>query len=465
MLFRTFPPLLLLSCSVFFVVQPAHTTPLPELLASLLQNHDRVQVAASRTEAAGHEVGQSRSGFLPAVDLTTDTGMENIDREFGGSSDDWRYRATLRGTQLLSDFGRTATEVARARAVEERAQAQFNVVKQDMLLEGVTACMNLIRSRERLARAEGSVASIEKQVAIEERLRAQGAGLSSDVLQAQAQLAGARSIAASFEGELLTAANRFQNLFHLFPDKKEISGMALPDHIGEALPPSSENALATGLAHNTFFSFAAKEVALAEKELQVQQKTLWPRLEFFAEAERRQDDDGSPGQRTDLAAGIQLTANLFRGFGDQQKIAAAQSRLQAAKSNLAFVRRQVEEQVKNAWDSYMVAGKRAALLQEQAESLDAFLKLARKERTLGVRSLLDVLNAEVAVLSAQSSAVAARVDQVTMACRLLHAMGTLSVDLFRLQEAAMQMDPATPVSRVRISSLRLTDSTPDREAR
>ena len=50
---------------------------------------------------------------------------------------------------------------------------------------------------------------------------------------------------------------------------------------------------------------------------------------------------------------------------------------------------------------------------------------------MGIRSLLDVLNGEMAVLGAQSSAVSARVDRIIQACRLLHAMGALTVDTFR----------------------------------
>ena len=409
---------------------------LHEYLAALVEQHDRIHVAAYRHDATVSEVGQSRAGLLPSLDLTGDTGYESIYREYGADSDEWRYRATLTATQLLTDFGRTRAGVDRAQAVEERAQTNWEVVKEDVLLEGTTAYLNLIRNRERLEPARATVLGLRKQVSVEERLRDQGAGLSSDVLQAQAQLSGAQSVVEAYTGDLLTATNRFLNVFHVLPDNKEIDGMTLPVYIEMSLPESFAEALKIGESNSYLLALAKQEVVVAEQEVQVQERVLWPRLELFAKGDPRRNDDGTPGDRTAVSAGVKLTANLFRGFGDEEKIAEARSRLRAAKSNLAYIRRQVEEQVRNGWDRYHVAGKQAQLRQDQAASLEAFLRLAKKERIMGVRSLLDVLNGEMAVLGAQSSAISARVDRVIEACRLLHAMGALTVDTFLQKSTA-----------------------------
>jgi len=425
-------------CISMILVTPefSSSTSLHKFLADLVEQHDRIHVSAYRLEAAGKEVGQSRSGLYPALDLTANTGYESIDREYGADTDKWRYRATLTATQLITDFGRTRAGVGRALAVEERALANWQMVKLDVLLEGATAYLNLVRARERLDPARQTVVGLRKQVSVEESLRDQGAGLASDVLQAQAQLAGAQAVAETFEGERLMASNRFLNVFHTLPDSKEVSSMTLPLYIEDSLPESFSEALTTGEANSFLLALAKQEVDVSEQELKVQERSLWPRVQLFAKGDPRRNDDGTPGDRTSVSAGIKLTSNLFRGYGDEKKIAAARSRLRAAKSNLAYVRRQVEEQVHNGWDGYLVAGKRARLLQEQTDDLEEFLRLAKKERIMGIRSLLDVLNGEMAVLGAQSSAVSARVDRIIQACSLLHAMGALTVDTFRPGTAA-----------------------------
>ena len=94
------------------------------------------------------------------------------------------------------------------------------------------------------------------------------------------------------------------------------------------------------------------------------------------------------------------------------------------------VERTIEEQVRVAWQNLITARAKAEWYRNQANISAEFLELARKERKLGNRSLLDVLQAEVGLNAAQSGALAAEIDQMVQAYTLLHAMGRLDLDLF-----------------------------------
>ncbi len=78
----------------------------------------------------------------------------------------------------------------------------------------------------------------------------------------------------------------------------------------------------------------------------------------------------------------------------------------------------------------LTAKSNAEFLRNQANISGEFLVLARKERRLGKRSLLDVLNGETSYISALSSAVSAETDYALAAYKLLHAMGSLDLKLF-----------------------------------
>jgi adhesin transport system outer membrane protein len=67
----------------------------------------------------------------------------------------------------------------------------------------------------------------------------------------------------------------------------------------------------------------------------------------------------------------------------------------------------------------------AKYLRDQAGILAKFLELARKERKMGRRSLLDVLSAEVSLNNSQSGAASAEADVVIQTYSLLQAMGKL----------------------------------------
>ena len=91
----------------------------------------------------------------------------------------------------------------------------------------------------------------------------------------------------------------------------------------------------------------------------------------------------------------------------------------------------IEEQIRNAWENLRTAKLNAERLQNQANIAAEFLELARKERQLGNRSLIDVLAGETALISAQSDAASAETDIILATFRLLSAIGRLTSETFK----------------------------------
>ena len=90
-------------------------------------------------------------------------------------------------------------------------------------------------------------------------------------------------------------------------------------------------------------------------------------------------------------------------------------------------RRQVEEQARNAWQALLTAQANADHLSNQANIAAEFLELARKERKLGQRSLIDVLSGETALIGAQAEADRAQASVSIAGYQLLAAMGRLDL--------------------------------------
>ena len=78
--------------------------------------------------------------------------------------------------------------------------------------------MRIIQSRESVRFARQSVANIKKQTELEDAAVTAGGGLTSDVLQAKTQLAGAQARLIQFEGVLATSRHEFEYVFNSFPD-------------------------------------------------------------------------------------------------------------------------------------------------------------------------------------------------------------------------------------------------------
>jgi outer membrane protein, adhesin transport system len=84
--------------------------------------------------------------------------------------------------------------------------------------------------------------------------------------------------------------------------------------------------------------------------------------------------------------------------------------------------------VRNAWEGLDTAKEKLDYLRTQSDISAEFLELARKERTLGTRSLIDVLAGETSLINASADAAAAETDVAVAVYKLLNAMGQLSVD-------------------------------------
>lgn len=108
------------------------------------------------------------------------------------------------------------------------------------------------------------------------------------------------------------------------------------------------------------------------------------------------------------------------------------------------------EEARNAWVSWETSRERADHLRNQVRIAERFLELARKEREMGRRSLLDILNGEVGLINAQSDATAAGIDEIIAAYRLLRATGQLSPGIFRQPGIIVPASRVLPVASLEV---------------
>lgn len=420
---------------VFFVVLPSSVLAreLVAYLPDLMNDHHLVRAAEAGRDEARFRQDAAVGGWYPSLDLSADGGREWVTRVDESEIEENTNFASLRLSQLVTDFGATSGRVKLADATFERSKVDIEAARQNILLQGIFAYLGVIKAREKLAYAGKSEENISKQTGMEETLVQRGAGLSSDILQTKSQLARARALRVSVEGELAEALNRFRAVFGFTPTDDEIKSFRLPADPAGSLPTSLEAAAARAMENNPSILAAEQNNKVLKYDVSVQSSRYYPRLSLVAEQIRRENDLGVHGVRLEGFVGAELTYNLFRGGGDRNSVKAAEKNLVSAESILANTRMQVEERVRNAWQILLISREKYKYLKNQAAIVGEFLELARKERKLGSRSLLDVLTGEVEAINAQSQAVAAEVETVQAVFQLFFTMGDLNMDLVKAQ--------------------------------
>jgi adhesin transport system outer membrane protein len=411
---------------------PALARPFFQLLEEIVSGHDLVKAAEARRDGAKARLSYARGERMPHLEAVANVGPERID--FPGdarTTNEVRDTQRLAARQLLFDFGRSGAGISRAQSGLERAEAELIAVRQEVLLQGVTACLDVLRHRERLRLARESEKRIIEQTGIEETLVTKGAGLASDVLQAKSQLAGARAQLARVEGQLAVARNRFMTVFGLEPTEDLLADLDLPVAPFDRAPSTQADAAAAALESSVEVQVASFNVDMARQDVAGAKAGYFPRLHLVGEAERQHDDQGIDGTRTEARGMVELTWDVFSGGKQQALTREARSALMDHELRLDDLRKRVEERVAEAWQEMLTTRENARLLRDQAQILEEFLGLAKRERLLGTRSLLDVLNGEVGHLNAQSNAVSAETDRTVALYNLFHAMGKLDLDLMR----------------------------------
>lgn len=412
------------------LVGQAQATKLADLLPDMVATHERIQAAVETQDAAFFSQQEAEAAWYPKLDLSGDVSKEEIDTNKQALRNNVRNTQKLRATQLLYDFGKTDGIIGQLAASHEQTEAMKVMTRQGLLLEGATAYINLIKHSRTLGFALQSVDSFKKQSGIEEVLVEKGAGLSSDVLQAKYKLSGAVGIQVAVEGQLANAKSRFLSVFGFEVSDADVKGFEHPDVPYANIPNSLDDAIAIAMKENPQVVMAQKTVKVADASIEAATGRFYPSFNGYWEYQRKENDGGNRDEvKTEQRVGVEFNYNLLNGGGDEDAIRAATHTKLAGVNTLMDTQRTVEEQVRTAWQNLLTARSRAEWFRSQTTILEGFLDLAKKERKLGNRSLLDVLSAETDYYTAQIQLVGAEYDQMIEAYNLLYAMGRLELDL------------------------------------
>ena len=424
---------------IFFVFKPISSQDLNtnldfDLVRSLelvLKNHKLIEASKIDSKAAEFRVKQSKGAYYPSLDVTANYGHERIIKH--GPTNDTQLvarDATAKITQTITDFGLRESTVKTSELSLQQSLALEKQIKNDLLLRALTAYLRVIQSRESVKYAVQSVANIKKQTELEDAAVSAGGGLTSDVLQAKPQLAGAQARLIQFEGVLDAAKHEFEYLYGFFP--KNLNNLKLTKSITDQLPQSIEETVENTMKNNPSLIAARITEDIGKEAINTARSSLFPTIKGILSHSEKQDFGGIVGFKRESSAKIDFSYPLNLSFSEYAgKDAAVESYL-ATSTRIRDQENMIKQMVRTTWDGLDTAQKNAEFLTNQARISGEFLELARKERKAGNRTLLDVLGGETALINAQADAIAAKIEVLINSYTLLSLMGGLTLDTIDL---------------------------------
>lgn len=407
--------------------------PLADLLPELLKAHNLTAAAEADLSAARERVRVALGGWYPQLNVSGFYGRENQNKPTGTADTDLVTRQMdVSVTQLLWDFDLTSSRVRSAEFTRDQAEAALEAARQNVLLRGIVAYLNVLRAAQIVEFAKRSEGNIKHQTDLENARVERGAGLSTDVLQAKTQLAGAQARRVQAEGAFRVALNAYKAVF--YKEAGEVSGMAKPALPESLLPPTQDEAVATAMKTNPQLRSTRLATEVARENITATKAGgFYPRVEAVGELKYKVDEGGTVGSQNEQLAKLQFSWPFNLGMTAVNSLRASEGDFTAINKRYADARDTIEQQTRDAWQNFNTARENAELLQNQANIAAEFLDLARKERQLGRRSLLDVLAAETTLVNSSSDAASADIDVSIAMFTLLNAMGMLDTDVVRVQ--------------------------------
>lgn len=403
---------------------------LGQALVQAYTQNPAVQAARAQLRSVDETYAQAVSGFRPQVNGIASYMNTNDKGNLGHYRTDQK-QLTLQVRQPVYSGGSTVAQMNSSENKIKAERASLQATEQDVLLQTVTAYMDVLRDREimDLNRYNEKVLGDRLKEA-RERYKL-GDITKTDVSQAESRLAAATAERVGAQGNYRVSRARFEKIVGLAPEGLRKPALVL------SLPQDLDTAVAAAERDNPRMKSAVFMTSAAGADVRAAEGKLLPQVDMIATADKYYDPMYSANnQQSGTSFTLQATVPLYEGGGDYSRIRQAKQTRVQREMNVNDVRRTVRQAVVDAWEQLAAARAEKDARAAQVRAARIALKGVQVETDYGSRTTLDLLDAEREYRDAQVAYASAERDQIVASYGLLDSMGRLTVGDLHLQTAA-----------------------------
>jgi outer membrane protein len=415
-------------------------TGIPAYAADLLriyrmaQGADMVFGSARATWAATQErLPQGRSGLLPSVNLSASTQYNDREISFRDPftpESNAQFNSNAITLSISQPIYRRQNLVAyeQAKTQLEQSDAVLAQAAQDLILRISQAYFDILLAQDNVAFAGAQKAAISEQLAQAKISFEIGTATITDTHEAKARfdLSVSQEIAAK--------------------NDLEVKIRTLEQFIGSATPPLTPLGVALKLvtpepavmdkwaeeARLASLQVRAAEsvLVIANKEVERNRGAHHPTLDAFASYSENRTGSGTFGgsgfDTNTKAIGLQLAIPIYQGGLVNSRVREALATEDRARHDLENARRTAELAARQTYLGVTSGIAQVKALEAALVSTRSSLDSTRLGREVGVRTQVDVLNAQQQLFSARRDLAQARYTYILSSLRLKAAVGRLS---------------------------------------
>lgn len=418
-------------------VMPAWADTLQQAIALAYRTNPSLLAQRASQRALDENIVQARAGLRPTLSITgsgnysrTETPEIAVDLDgdgvpettTGGVSETDTVSVGISLSQNIWSGGRIAHGITAAEAGIMAGRENLRAIEQQVLTNVIAAYMDVLRDMEILQIRQENLGVLQRQLEEANARFEVGEITRTDVAQAEARLAQSESDLALAQAQLSVSRAAYASVVGQAPADLE-APPALPN-----IPTDFDQALDVALNDNPDVRSAGYDLAAAEARVAQARAEFLPSVRATASYGGSGDlseFDIDLADRNSLTAGASLSIPLFTGGLNGSNVRRALEEANIAQITLEGERRTVLQNVSNAYAQMISARSSLEAGQEAVRAASIAAEGVRQEQQVGLRTTLDVLNAELELRQSQIVLAQARRNEYVAQAQLLAAMGRL----------------------------------------
>jgi outer membrane protein len=397
------------------------------------QRADASYAGARATWAAAQErIPQGRAGLLPFASLTASAQHNDRTIRFREASvprSNQSFNSTGFSLSVTQPLYRRENAVIYEQALTqvEQADAQLAAAAQDLILRVAQAYFDVLLAQDSVAFAEAQKTAIGQQLEQAKRNFEVGTATITDTHEAQARydLTTAQEIAARNDLELRRRALE-QIIARAAPPLAPL-GAALM--LREPQPPQMDAWVSLAQQSNLQVRIAHTARTFASQEIERNRAQHLPTFDAFATVTESGAGATAGNLGTDTrnaVIGVQVELPIYRGGATNSRVREAIANEDRARQDLEGARRTAEFTARQAFLGITNGIAQVRALEAALVSTQSQLASTRLGQEVGVRTQVDVLNAQQQLFSARRDLAQSKYTYILSLLRLEAAIGELT---------------------------------------
>lgn len=410
-----------------------HAQTLEEALALAYQTNPTIGAERARQRATSEAKAQAWANALPKV--TAGAAYSKVDdtqtinnAAFGGvGTSDRAFNletktAQVAGEQPIFTGLRNFNLIRQAKARVKAGDAQLALVEQDVLTRAAQAYFDVLRDTAVYDATANNVQVLSRQKNEADLRFNVGEVTKTDVAQAEARLAQSRAQLTTAQARLAVSRAAFVEVIGSAPATLE-NDPALPP-----TPASLEEAKTIAAEISPAIIRARMSEEASRRGVSVAKGAFAPTISLTASYQYAEEPSTFVVNDEQFAYGVRASVPIFLGGLNLSRVREARALNDADRKRVDEAQRRAVALVTSAFEQLSAARANIVSAKSQVAANELALSGVRRESQLGVRTTLDVLDAEQEFLNAQVALANAERDARTATFQLLAAMGVLGPD-------------------------------------